>query len=71
MTDSIIDIEDAGSNFSAYVIGVEGIVTTGRTVEAVLDNMREATPFHLEGMALAGENSPESRPIVKTIRVAV
>ena len=69
MTEYTIVIEDAGTNFAAYVIGVDGIITTGKTVDEVIENMREAIPFHLEGMRLHGDQLPEPMPIVKTIQV--
>ena len=71
MTEYTIVIEDAGTNFAAYVIGLDGIITTGNTVNEVIENMREAIPFHLEGMRLNGEQLPEHLPLVKTIQVAL
>jgi predicted RNase H-like HicB family nuclease len=70
VTEYTIVIEDAGTNFSAYVIGLDGVITTGKTVDEVIENMREAIPFHLEGMRLLGDQLPEPLPIVKTIQVA-
>ena len=63
-------IEDAGTNYAAYVIGLDGVITTGQTVDEVIENMREAIPFHLEGMRLHGDLLPDPLPIVKTIQVA-
>jgi predicted RNase H-like HicB family nuclease len=71
MTDYTIVIEHAGTNFAAYVIGLDGVVTTGRSVDEVIENMREAIPFHLEGMRLSGDHLPAHLPIVKTIQVAI
>ncbi len=70
MTEYTIVIEDAGTTFAAYVIGLDGVITTGKTVDEVIENMREAIPFHLEGMRLHGDQLPEPMPIVKTIQVA-
>ncbi len=70
MTEYTIVIEDAGTNLAAYVIGLDGVITTGKTVDEVVENMREAIPFHLEGMRLHGDQLPEPMPIVKTIQVA-
>jgi predicted RNase H-like HicB family nuclease len=70
MTEYTIVIEDAGTNFAAYVIGLDGIITTGKSVDEVIENMREANPFHLEGMRLSGNELLEPMPIVKTIQVA-
>ncbi|NNN01462.1 MAG: type II toxin-antitoxin system HicB family antitoxin [Acidimicrobiaceae bacterium] len=69
MTEYTIVIEDAGTNFAAYVIGLDGVITTGKTVDEVIENMREAIPFHLEGMRLNGDELPEHLPLVKTIQV--
>ena len=70
MTEYTIVIEDAGTNYAAYVIGLDGVITTGQTVDEVIENMREAIPFHLEGMRLHGDLLPDPLPIVKTIQVA-
>lgn len=69
MTEYTIVIEDAGTNFAAYVIGLDGIITTGKTIDDVVENMREAIPFHLEGMRLHGGELTRPMPIVKTIQV--
>jgi len=52
------------------VIGLDGVITTGQTVDEVIENMRVAIPFHLEGMRLHGDLLPDPMPIVKTIQVA-
>jgi predicted RNase H-like HicB family nuclease len=70
MTEFTIVIEDAGSNYSAYVIGLDGCISTGKTVEEATDHMREAIEFHLEGMRLHGDKLPQQMPIVKTVQVA-
>jgi len=56
-------IEDAGTNFAAYVIGLDGVITTGKTVDEVVENMREAIPFHLEGMRLNSDELLEPMPL--------
>ena len=43
-------IEQAESNFSAYVPDLPGCVATGATVEEVERELRHAIAFHLEGM---------------------
>ena len=70
MTEFTIVIEDAGSNFSAYVLGLDGCIATGQSVEEVVNNMRDAIEFHLEGMRLHGDQLPSHLPIVKTVQVA-
>ena len=70
MTEYTIVIEDAGSNFSACVVGLAGCTTTGQTVEEVEINMCDAIQFHLEGMRLNGDRLPSKMPIVKLVQVA-
>jgi predicted RNase H-like HicB family nuclease len=70
VTDCTIVIEDAGKSFAGYVIGRDGVITTGTSVDEVIEIMREAIPSHLEGMRRNGDQIPERLPIVKTIQVA-
>ena len=51
-------IENAGSNFSAYVPDLPGCVATDRTRSAVEKTMREAIEFHLEGISWKYEGEP-------------
>ena len=69
MTEYTIVIEDARTNFAAYVVGLDGIITAGQSIDEVIENMREAIPFHLEGTGLSGNELIEPMPIVKTIQV--
>jgi len=43
-------IEKADGNYAAYVPDLPGCVTTGKDIEEVERNIREAIRFHLEGM---------------------
>ncbi len=43
-------IEEAPSNFSAYVPDLPGCVATGATVAATEANLREAIRFHIDGL---------------------
>lgn len=43
-------IEQAESNYSAYVPDLPGCVATGRTIEEAETQIREAIAFHLEGL---------------------
>lgn len=45
-----IVIEEAGSNYSAYVPDLPGCVATGDTVEQVEREIREAIQFHIAGL---------------------
>ena len=51
-----IVIEEAGSNYSAYVPDLPGCIATGGTVEEAECQIREAIAFHLEG--LRADNLP-------------
>jgi len=54
----LVVIERAEGNLSAYVPDIPGCVTTGRTREEVLSNMRKAIDLHFEGMREDGEPLP-------------
>lgn len=55
-----IVIEDAGSNFSAYVPDLPGCVATGSSLEKTETAIREAIEFHIEG--LRSDNVPIPPP---------
>lgn len=63
MTFAII-VEQGKNNLSAYSPDLPGCVSTGRTVEETLANMKEAILFHLEGLA------EDHRPIPASVTVA-
>lgn len=54
-----IVIEDAGTNYSAYVPDLPGCVATGSTVNETETAIREAIEFHLDG--LRADNIPIPR----------
>ena len=53
-----IVIEKGPSNYSAYVPDLPGCVSTGRTVDDVKRNIREAIEFHIQGMIEDGDPVP-------------
>jgi predicted RNase H-like HicB family nuclease len=57
-------VEKGEHNFSAYSPDLPGCVTTGKTIEETLENMKEAISFHLEGLR------EDSRPIPASATVA-
>lgn len=57
----MVVIEQAGTNFSAYVPDLPGCVSTGTTVDQVLENIREAIEFHIEGLREDNEPVPAPR----------
>ena len=71
MREYTIVIENAGPNYSAYVLDFDGCTTTGATIEEVVANMRDAIESHLELMLEAGEAIPEPIEFIGTAKVAV
>jgi predicted RNase H-like HicB family nuclease len=63
-------IENAGSNFSAYVPDLPGCIATGETVEATEQAIREAILFHLEGLRDDGSPIPPPSSRVEYVEVA-
>ena len=51
-------IENAGSNFSAYVPDLPGCVATGETVAEAETEIRLAIRFHVDGLRENGEPVP-------------
>lgn len=52
-------IERSPRNFSAFVPDLPGCVATAATREDVVQTMREAVQFHIEGLRERGEPVPE------------
>lgn len=50
--------EQLAENWAAYSPDLDGVISTGDTREEVERNMREAIPFHLEGLALDRAERP-------------
>lgn len=65
-----IVIEDAGSNYSAYVPDLPGCVSTGATIEETEQSIREAIELHLEGLRQDGSPIPSPTSRVEYIEVA-
>ena len=51
-------IERAPSNYAAYVPDLPGCVATANTRAELLEEIREAIAFHIEGMREDGEMVP-------------
>jgi predicted RNase H-like HicB family nuclease len=63
-------IEDAGSNFSAYVPDLPGCIATGQSFKEVEKEIRSAIQFHLEGMKREGLPIPKPSSAVEYVEVA-
>lgn len=64
-------IEYGPNNLSAYVPDLPGCVTTGKTIDEIDFNIREAIEFHLEGMLQDGEPIPEPSTSVSYVEARV
>lgn len=64
-----IVIEKAHKNYSAYSPDVPGCITTGKTVQQTLNNMREALVFHFEGLREDGQAIPDPQALVDYIEL--
>lgn len=62
-----IVIENAGSNYSAYVPDLPGCVATGATVADVETNIREAIRFHIDGLRQDGLDVPAPTSIAEYV----
>ena len=65
-----IVIENAGTNYSAYVPDLQGCVATGATLEEVEREIREAIEFHLEGLREDGSPIPPPSSAVGYVDIA-
>lgn len=65
----LILIEQGPTSFGAYAPDLPGCVAVAETREEVLELMREAIAFHLEGLRASGEEAPI--PTHSSERVAV
>jgi predicted RNase H-like HicB family nuclease len=64
-------IEHGQQNLSAYVPDLPGCVSTGKTIEEIDRNIREAIEFHLEGLRQDGEAIPEPSTSVSYVELRV
>ena len=67
----LIIIEQGSHNYSAYVPDLPGCIATGKTVEEVKANMREAIRMHLEGMIEDQEEIPAPLTLVEYLDIAI
>lgn len=65
----LIVVEKTPHNYSAYSPDLPGCVSTGKTVDDVLANMRDAIVFHLEGLRADGEPIPPPSSRAEYIKV--
>ena len=66
----LVVIEKTGTGYSAYSPDLEGCVATGSTSEEVVENMREAVEFHIEGLRAEGYEVPEPHSSSRYLEVS-
>ena len=71
MSRFLIIIEKGNRNYSAYVPDLPGCIATGRTLEEVKANMRQAIKMHIQGMIEDHEPIPVSDTLAAYVDVPV
>jgi len=66
----VMIIESGARNYSAYLPDLPGCIATGKTIEEVKRNMREAVEFHLRGMREDGLSIPEPTSLIEYVEAA-
>ena len=64
-------IERTPNNYAAYVPDLPGCVATASTREELLEEIREAVEFHLEGMREDGEAISEPQITAAVVEATV
>jgi len=64
-------IEKTPNNYAAYVPDLPGCVATASTREELLEEIREAVEFHLEGMREDGEDIPRPQVTAAVVEATV
>jgi len=64
-------IERGPNNYSAYVPDLPGCITTGKTIEEIKTNIREAIELHLEGLIEDGGRVPEPLSVAIEVELPV
>jgi predicted RNase H-like HicB family nuclease len=56
----LVIYETGPNNMSGFAPDIPGCASTGRTLEEMRANLREALEFHLEGLAIDGQPLPQA-----------
>jgi predicted RNase H-like HicB family nuclease len=67
MNEYLVVIEHQGESWGAYCPDLPGLGVTGTTREEVEQLIREAIPFHLEGLRDAGDPIPTPTAVGTTL----
>ena len=63
-------IEEAESNYAAYVPDLPGCAATGETVEETEQQIQQAIEFHIEGLRADGLPVPEPTSQIQYVEVS-
>lgn len=63
-------IERTATNYAAYVPDLPGCVATAGTRDELLDEIRDAIEFHIEGMREDGEPVPQPQATADVVEIA-
>ena len=63
-------IERTSNNYAAYVPDLPGCVATASTREELLEEIRDAIEFHIEGMREDGQPVPPPQATADVVEVA-
>ena len=63
-------IERTSNNYAAYVPDLPGCVATAGTRDELLEEIRDAIEFHIEGMREDGEPVPQPQATADVVEVA-
>ena len=66
----LVVVEQGATSFGAYVPDLPGCVAAGETREEVLDLIREAIEFHIEGLKQEGQPVPPPSSTSEVVDVA-
>ncbi len=71
MSRFLIIIEKGNRNYSAYVPDLPGCIATGKTLEEVKANMRQAIKMHIQGMIEDHEPIPVSDTLAEYVDIPI
>lgn len=64
-------IENSGKSFGAYVPDLPGCVAVGTSEEEVIDLIKDAIEFHIEGLKSESKKIPKSKTKIFEFEVSV
>jgi predicted RNase H-like HicB family nuclease len=67
----LIIIEQGSRNYSAYAPDLPGCIATGKTLDEVKANMREAIKMHIQGMVEDQEPIPTSQTMADYLDISI